>query len=55
VHQVYIELINAKKKGDELPVAHFYLCGWKNMIDEAKKTITEMGYDRKTIHQELYG
>jgi ferredoxin-NADP reductase len=55
VHQVYIELLNAKKIGDTLPVAHFYLCGWKNMIDEAKKTITEMGYDRKAIHQELYG
>jgi CDP-4-dehydro-6-deoxyglucose reductase len=55
VHQTYINLINKKKKGDELPVAHFYLCGWKNMIDEAKKTITDMGYDRKTIHQELYG
>jgi ferredoxin-NADP reductase len=55
VHQVYIELINAKKVGDTLPPAHFYLCGWKHMIDEAKKTITEMGYDRKMIHQELYG
>jgi len=55
VHQVYIELINRKKSGDQLPPAHFYLCGWKNMIDEAKKIITEMGYDRKAIHQELYG
>ncbi len=55
VHQTYIDLINEKKIGDTLPVAHFYLCGWKNMIDEAKKTIAEMGYDRKTIHQELYG
>jgi hypothetical protein len=25
------------------------------MIDEAKKTIQEIGYDRKAIHQELYG
>ena len=55
VHQVYKDLIMAKKSGDELPPAHFYLCGWKNMIDEAKKTITDLGYDRKTIHQELYG
>ena len=55
VHQTYVDLINSKRNGDILPVAHFYLCGWKNMIDEAKKTITEMGYDRKTIHQELYG
>ena len=55
VHQVYKDLINAKKNDGELPAAHFYLCGWKNMIDEAKKTITALGYDRKTIHQELYG
>jgi NAD(P)H-flavin reductase len=54
VHKVYKDLI-AKKQGDTLPPAHFYLCGWKNMIDEAKKTITELGYDRKAIHQELYG
>ncbi len=55
VHQVYKDIITAKKNGNELPAAHFYLCGWKNMIDEAKKTITEIGYDRKVIHQELYG
>jgi ferredoxin-NADP reductase len=35
--------------------AYFYLCGWKNMIDEAKKRIQDLGYDRKSIHQELYG
>ena len=35
--------------------ASFLLCGWKNMIDEAKKRIMAMGYDRKAIHQELYG
>ena len=55
VHKVYKDLIAAKKQGDALPPAHFYLCGWKNMIDEAKKTIIELGYDRKAIHQELYG
>ena len=35
--------------------ANFFLCGWKNMIDEAKLRIQAMGYDRKSIHQELYG
>lgn len=49
VHPVYEELCKNK------PEALFYLCGWKNMIDEAKKRIVEMGYDRKAIHQELYG
>ncbi len=55
VHQVYKDLITAKKNGDVLPPAHFYLCGWKNMIDEAKQTIIDLGYDKKAIHQELYG
>jgi CDP-4-dehydro-6-deoxyglucose reductase len=35
--------------------ANFFLCGWKNMIDEAKHRIQALGYDRKSIHQELYG
>jgi CDP-4-dehydro-6-deoxyglucose reductase len=49
VHPIYEELCKEK------PDAQFFLCGWKQMIDEAKKRIMEMGYDRKAIHQELYG
>ncbi len=49
VHPVYEELCKDK------PEASFFLCGWKNMIDEAKKRILEMGYDKKAIHLELYG
>lgn len=49
VHRIYEELCSNRQP------AKFYLCGWKNMIDEAKKRITEMGYDKKAIHQELYG
>lgn len=49
VHAVYKELCQGH------PPAHFYLCGWKNMIDEAITTIKGMGYDRKSIHQEIYG
>jgi len=56
VHAIYENLVHEKMVGtDALPSAHFYLCGWKNMIDEAKKRIQELGYDRKAIHQELYG
>jgi ferredoxin-NADP reductase len=33
----------------------FYLCGGKNMIDEAKKRIIALGFDKKAIHLELYG
>ena len=49
VHQVYEELCATKEP------ATFFLCGWKAMIDEAKQRIQAMGYDRKAIHQELYG
>lgn len=49
VHPVYEELITARQP------AHFYLCGWKEMISEAKERITALGYERKVIHQELYG
>jgi CDP-4-dehydro-6-deoxyglucose reductase len=50
VHAVYEELLQAEKSE-----AKFYLCGWKNMIDEAKQKIIALGYDRKDIHLELYG
>jgi len=49
VHTIYEELTRDK------PPAEFMLCGWKNMIDEAKQRIQAMGYERKAIHQELYG
>jgi ferredoxin-NADP reductase len=49
VHSIYEELCAGKQP------ASFFLCGWKNMIDEAKKRIMDMGYDKKSIHQELYG
>lgn len=49
VHPIYEELAAARQP------AHFYLCGWKEMIREAKERIEALGYERKTIHQELYG
>jgi glycine betaine catabolism B len=55
VHQVYEDLVQEKKTGDILPPAQFYLCGWKVMIDEARQRIVALGYDRKSIHLELYG
>ena len=61
VHKVYDEIIQSKMESSQnpeikkLPPAYFFLCGWKNMIDEAKKKIQGLGYDRKSIHQELYG
>jgi ferredoxin-NADP reductase len=49
VHPVYEEILADKRP------AYFYLCGWKGMLDEARKRITDMGYDRKAIHLEVYG
>ena len=49
VHPLY-ESICADRKP-----ASFYLCGWKGMIDEAKKRILEMGYEKNSIHAEIYG
>lgn len=58
VHAAYEEICreNMQQAGSATPPpAAFYLCGWKNMIDEAKKRIQDLGYDKKSIHQELYG
>jgi CDP-4-dehydro-6-deoxyglucose reductase len=49
VHPVYEELCVERKP------ASFFLCGWRGMIDEAKKRIMDMGYDKKDIHVEIYG
>ena len=49
VHHIYEELLKDRQQ------ARFYLCGWRAMLDETKKRILELGYDKKTIHQEIYG
>lgn len=49
VHPAYMELAAGK------PNAHFMLCGWKKMIDEARQRLQEMGYPKQQIHYELYG
>ncbi len=59
VHSLYEEICKKNNEACEdlnnLKPASFYLCGWKAMIDDARKKITELGYDRKSIHLELYG
>jgi CDP-4-dehydro-6-deoxyglucose reductase len=61
VHACYEEICRsrmAQPDNGSAPVltpSLFYLCGWKNMIDEAKQRILALGYDRKAIHLELYG
>ncbi len=48
VHAVYEEIF-----ADHRP-ASFYLCGWKNMILEARDRLTGMGYGKGNIKFELY-
>ncbi len=55
VHDAYLELLKTKKTNGALNDAYFYLCGWKNMIDEAQKKLMDLGYEKKDIHYELYG
>ena len=61
VHAIYEEICRANTQNSNqgtpaaIKPAYFYLCGWKNMIDEAKQRIQALGYDRKVIHLELYG
>lgn len=49
VHPVYEALCKDRKP------ASFLLCGWRGMIDEATNRILGMGYDKKDIHDEVYG
>ena len=49
VHPIYEALCMERNP------ANFFLCGWKGMIDEARKRILDMGYDKKQIHVEIYG
>lgn len=49
VHPVYEQLCTTRQP------AQFMLCGWRQMIDEAKVRILQMGYTTKDIHIEIYG
>lgn len=33
----------------------FYLCGWQNMVDQAKGNLLNIGYEPSQIIEELYG
>ena len=49
VHDVYKELSAGQSD------AHFLLCGWRPMIDEARQQLSALGYDKHHVHFELYG
>lgn len=49
VHPVYQKLFNDRRP------AYFYICGWKNMLMEARENLQKMGYAKEFIKFELYG
>ncbi|HSN07565.1 MAG TPA: FAD-binding oxidoreductase [Hanamia sp.] len=59
VHDLYQSICKKNNEACEnlenLKPASFYLCGWKFMVDDARKNIADLGYDRKSVHLELYG
>lgn len=59
VHSLYEEICKKNNEAcenlEDVKPASFYLCGWKFMIDDARKKIVELGYDKKAVHLELYG
>ena len=51
VHDQYLKLV----KDDILENPTFYLCGWRDMIKEARLNLKEQGFDSKKIKLEIYG
>ena len=51
VHATYKKLLALGTSNE----AHFYICGWKNMVDEARTTLADLGIPKTQIHFELYG
>ena len=48
VHSIYQQIFNGDRP------AHFFFCGFKNMILEARDWLLDKGYQRKCIRYELY-
>jgi CDP-4-dehydro-6-deoxyglucose reductase len=59
VHKVYTEVVNdyfkqmEEDKYNDLDCM-FYICGWKDMVKEARANLIAMGFDKKQIKQEIY-
>ena len=48
VHEIYQEIFSDKRN------ASFYMCGWKDMLKDARLNLEKMGYDKKKIKFESY-
>ena len=48
VHQIYQEIFENRKD------VEFYICGWRDMVSQARINLLNMGFARKQIHFERY-
>lgn len=55
IHRGYVHPVYFEKYKTPAPNRHFYLCGWTAMVDEARKNLSEMGYEKSQVKFELYG
>ncbi len=53
VHNTYKDILQAITTPKDQHL--FLLCGWKNMVDEARAILEQLGYTKHNIHYELYG
>ena len=51
VHNQYEKIVKREKLYNPL----FYLCGWRNMITDAREKLKSLGIDSRNIKLELYG
>lgn len=53
-HTGYVHSVYQQAFADRRPCT-FYLCGWHDMLKEARNTLEAMGYDKSQIRFESYG
>lgn len=51
VHEIYQKVAASKTHAD----VEFMFCGWRDMVDQARKELSELNYTKDQIHFELYG
>ena len=54
-YQGYVHELYLRKYEEVTDNRTFYLCGWQNMVDEAKTNLLNLGYKEDQIIEELYG
>ena len=50
VHEQYLKIIKKENLNNPL----FYLCGWRNMVKEARMNLKGLDFESKRIKLEIY-